>query len=465
MLSGPSPGVLLLLAIMLAAESGPASGQTWQLLPLPEGATSIKRMAVGDQSVIVATLDAGGAGHGIFRRSFDETAEWEALGAAGFSIRELSVSGSHDDEILAACDSPPYLIYRGASDSTWVARNAGISEMPVYRVLAGYPYPGRTYLSVSAGGGYNGTVVSSDFGESWTVSLLDPNWGAFRDLAAKPGTPDQCWAVSIGGFFNLIAWRTTDGGATWINVPSGWLGSLEPRDLAVYPYRDNSFVVVAGSEGGTLLHWENGTYQPGSSSGPGGGFDAFGAQIPTWDADMVYLAGRVPAGHLAVYRADLQPGGVWEQVGAGLEGSVCPSPSPWWQNEQRFQFGSARGAPRLFVLQREAGLWTIELPGVTAVSEETPAASDWCSPARPGVSSSLVRWTLAVSAEEIAAARILDVRGREVATASIRSLGRTAELSWDGRTAPGTRAPSGVYFLRVSTTQAGEATRRFLRVR
>jgi flagellar hook assembly protein FlgD len=67
------------------------------------------------------------------------------------------------------------------------------------------------------------------------------------------------------------------------------------------------------------------------------------------------------------------------------------------------------------------------------------------------------------AAERGRTVRIFDVRGRLVRAWNERDA-LDANVIWDGRTAKGADAPSGIYFTRVSTP-SGEATARTVLLR
>jgi hypothetical protein len=419
-------------------------------------------MAAGDRGLTAALIDSSGAGQGVFTRSFDGNEGWMALGAVGIDIRSVGVSGVEDGYRLACRVGQPNVIYQAGADSTWVARDDGIEEWYAMTLLAGYPYPGRSYASLLFTSG--AVATSTDFGSTWMVNPL-PGWGFFSYLAAKPTAPLECWGLELGSYGDAVPSVSTDGGVTWTALPAP-VATAGPRDIAVFPTESNSFVIVSGDIGGFLSLWEDGSYEPSGSPGPGGGFSAIGVEIPAWDPGMTYVAGWVPTGHLAVYRCRNLRQGNWEEVGFGLEIATCASPDPWgWPNNDRFQFVAARGAPVLYLSASDAGLWTILLSDVVSAPPAAAAGESMCSPALPGVSSGVVRWTVSPQAGGVVSARVLDINGRLVARLSPATIGEETTLSWDGSTSLGTRVSSGTYFLHLRTTEGKEAVRRFVRLR
>jgi hypothetical protein len=364
-------------------------GAPWQQIPLPPGSSDVRRIAAGEQTLVLALADSAGVGCGVFQTAFTEVGVWVFLGAAGLSIRTLGLSGVADQHMLAACIGEPNVIYRAAEDTTWAARNNGIEGRNVRTPVAGYPYPGRSYASLA--GSHDSVAVSTDFGGMWTIYPLPVGVESFSHMVVRPGAALDCWAVMLNYHWDATPYRTTDGGATWDFVPCPE-GLGAQRDLEVFPQGENSFVLIAGYSAGLLFYWSEGVYEGSASQGPGNGFSAIGVEIPAWDPSTVYLAGWVPEGHLAVFRCSNLMGGGWEEVGTGLEGAVCPSPDPWWQNSTRFQFCAARGAPCLYLAERDSGLWTIWLSDVTAVPAAPSTGTDLCSPAIPMVSAGEVRW-------------------------------------------------------------------------
>ncbi len=155
----------------------------------------------------------------------------------------------------------------------------------------------------------------------------------------------------------------------------------------------------------------------------------------------------------------------WDKDGLG----VCLAP-----NTQQFPVlatSSAGTAVMTWQDLRSGGLTTAAIfaqqaAGVAVAGVDAPRlALVQLSPARPNPFRGASEFRLTLAAPTFVRAEVLDVTGRHVSTLASRNFpAGVHELSWDGSSARGQRAASGVYLVRVQWP-GSEKTQRIVRLR
>jgi photosystem II stability/assembly factor-like uncharacterized protein len=248
-------------------------GQTWTRLDsgIPETqdaqVRSIPRISYAHDGALVAAVDYGDAGGGVYR-STDGGDTWQAVGDPLYSEGVLA---------LASTAGRALTLYAGAADGLWQRelaqggpaepgtwRSAGprggrvrtLALSPAYEAdgvaLAGdWRYEGA---SIESG---RGIYRSSDGGQSWSSASAGVDYGsAIHAYAFSPAyeADRTVFAASGGGLY-----RSTDGGTSWswtgrlYSGPPGWI-----YDVAAAPDFATSGHVMAISGWGGLHYSQDG---------------------------------------------------------------------------------------------------------------------------------------------------------------------------------------------------------------
>jgi len=222
----------------------------------------------------------------------------------------------------------------------WTEQTSNAGWMPRVRSTSVVMPDGSIILIGGYGGGvnfWNDTWRSTDNGATWTQMTANAEWPA-RDEPSAVAMPDGS-IILMGGFIygsgiSNETWRSTDYGATWtqMTASAGW----RPRQAhtsVVMP--DGSIVLMGGidSGSGTSLNdtWRSTDYgatwmQMTASAGWGARYDHTSVVMP--DGSIVLMGGDV---YPAVYGTDTwrstDNGATWTQMSAngGWAGRVWPT--------------------------------------------------------------------------------------------------------------------------------------------
>ncbi|HET7038237.1 MAG TPA: glycosyl hydrolase, partial [Thermomicrobiaceae bacterium] len=247
-------------------------GQTWQALGLAES-RNIGKVRVHPQNpdlVYVAAL-----GHafgpnkerGIYR-SQDGGKTWDLVLHRGEDAGgiDLSLDPNNPRIIYAALWEArryPWALVSGGPGSglfkssdggdTWqeISRNEGLPKGVLGKigVAASAAQPGRVYAIIEAEDG--AVFRSDDYGATWqrgseSRELRQRAW-YYHHIYADPQDADTVWVL------NVEAWKSTDGGKTFENVP---VPHGDNHDLWIDP--NNPLRMVEGNDGGATVSYNGG---------------------------------------------------------------------------------------------------------------------------------------------------------------------------------------------------------------
>jgi hypothetical protein len=270
--------------------------------------------------------------------------------------------------------------------------------------------PGQTGTSL-------GYLVSSDEGRTWVMQKVPE----FRPRVYKP-------KVALLGSLRVLVWlessrhplfadclvaATSKDGSTW--GPTVTLATAQPSEIILEPE------VVTGSRSFLLVFWHEGNFfQQGGMRCQYSVFDGH-----SWSDPFVFAPDS--AWDISTPRGRIDP--VSDVVHLSYS-AVYPS------GREVVWYATARWATTSVEPDRRSSL-----PHSLALGFAYP------NPFNAGLTVSLQ-----VPAETEATLEVFDLAGRRVAVAwQGRGSGDWTEVRWDGRTAEGVAAPSGLYLLRLST--------------
>lgn len=301
-------------------------------------------------------------------RSTDGGATWETFfdaGAGYYRVMTASLSPANPDVLYASV-----FLYGGPMSGNLFKITSGNSavitgDLPRLPVsLAPHPQDENTLYAVTH---MYGVYKTTDNGTTWSELGGLPQIG-FNGIVINPAMPDTLYLV--GGCDvreNFISfgvatqtemntvYRSTDGGATWINLDDGSLGAASGsiKGLAVSPL--DADVLFVGSLNGVLRSTDNGTSWTNISAGlnythtAGAAISGDGARlyIPTlgggvfagavnqddhsvtWEdasslvADIYHVLIRVNPVDANIVYASAYPGGVFKSTDGGATWQEC----------------------------------------------------------------------------------------------------------------------------------------------
>lgn len=233
-------------------------GITWNWLPSTAGFWNITKLECDAAGNLYAATNIGGAG---IRRSFDGGLTWTNITPAGLSTRisdmDLSASGTLHvycgffESSTAVCG---YRFTNSPATVTSVTWSSANTPFPFTSVSTQLAVSGTTLLAMPAvTGTFNIPVFykSVDGGLNWSATAStppSPYWSSL-DAAINPSDPDQI----IQG--SLDCYKTTDGGATWVQAADGF--STAPGFWVHHDYHtilwNNNNDVIVGCDGGVFF--------------------------------------------------------------------------------------------------------------------------------------------------------------------------------------------------------------------
>lgn len=171
-----------------------------------------------------------------------------------------------DPQVMYACTD--YVSVSANGGGTWTATNGGnpINGNNVLRVAIAPNDCETVFASVAPGDGFNSKLYrTTDGGASWIdITGNLPN-RYFHELAINPATPSEIFVV-LGGFGTAHVYKSTDNGNTWLPSGNG-LPDVPANTVIVDPayptdiYMGNDLGVYSSQDGGA-------TWQPFSSALP-----------------------------------------------------------------------------------------------------------------------------------------------------------------------------------------------------
>jgi hypothetical protein len=230
------------------------AGLSWS--PSNAGLTNLSIRALAIDPVLPSVLYAGTDGGGVFQ-SADGGATWNPsnTGLTDLSIRAIVIDPATPATLYAATAANGGVFKSTDGGATWNLSNAGLENAQVVSVAVDSSAPSVLY----AGTNYYGVDKSTDGGASWSPSNTGLPLGIdggrnITALAINPVTPTTLYtgvSYSVSGYpsTQYRVYKSTDGGATWINSSTG-LPLLRTvfNSLAVDPVTPTT--VFVGSSGG-----------------------------------------------------------------------------------------------------------------------------------------------------------------------------------------------------------------------
>ncbi|MCC7141326.1 MAG: hypothetical protein IT349_04420 [Candidatus Eisenbacteria bacterium] len=449
-----------LLGMVFSLVSGPhsmAGTNEWTPIAHPRADTAyLQQMDVTGQHLLVIACGTGGE-RWLFRRSHSGNGEWTEIPVPGDPIA-MSVAGMLDEHLVVSTIQRR-LWYSSNAGAGWVEITGGLPANGILNKVKVFA-TGRVYATIwnsdGSSGDEHGVAYSSDFGGTWGFSSWCNGcvYNAFHQLESN-GDQNCMWTAGTNGWRNAYMKRTTDGGASWVDVQVLPLYGETPIDVVIDPvYSDNSYLLgPSGFMRFDGTEFEGLEFLPFSSTG------CMSLEAPTWDPSVIYAAGRYhPSGLAAVVRADNFGYGNWEPLSEGIPGVPIPSPySDSWKCHLKQHPGERKLYLEIFGL----GLFERGLPLVPADSPVSgPSVLDdgiRMGAPTPNPTRSELQLVLEVVTPTDADLRVIDVRGR-VVYSERSSWWEPGRHQLGGRLSPILGdLPSGAYLVQVRAGSSGSA--------
>ena len=217
-------------------------------------------VAIPDGSIVLmggSTGPNGGSLNDVWRSTDDGVTWTEVTANAGWTPRELSHSVVMPDGSIVLMGG--YNFGSGNLNDVWRSTDEGATWT---QMTASAGWTGRSSFSSVAMpdgsivlmGGWGSSDVndvwrSTDNGATWTEMTTNAGWTPRQGLTSV-AMPDGSIVLmggedSVGNFDNDV-WRSTDNGATWIevNASAGWMGRYGQSSVAM---PDGSIVLMGGT--------------------------------------------------------------------------------------------------------------------------------------------------------------------------------------------------------------------------
>jgi hypothetical protein len=295
----------------------------------------------------------------------------------------------------------------------------------------------RVYRSTDNGDTY--AAVSGDLTTNPGAALV---YGTITTLDISPLAPNVYYA----GTDDARVWRSTDSGGTWVEISAGLPARWVTRVVAD---RFDSQVVYATLSGfGRDEHLAH-VYR---SSDRGTTWTSIAANLPDVPAnDLVVDSGDAYTLFLAtdvgVY-ATRNRGSSWFALGTGMPAQAV------------FDLALHVGTHTLVAGTHGRGMWRLDLAGLPTDVPGLLEPGFRLSSAGPNPSRGASVVALELGRRSAARVSVYDAAGRRVRDLHAGALGPGRHLfSWDGRSAHGSRAAAGVYFVHAEAAGASAVQR------
>ena len=175
---------------------------------------------------------------------------WQSIGPFGGDVTDVAVRPGEGNIVLAAVSQSTVTdggLYRSANAGATWSEVASLSGLPVYDLE--FAADGTAYA-----GTLDSPWISSDAGLTWTKLDLGigPN-DQTLEVTLDPNTPGRLWAGVGGALFaqSRTVLRSDDGGTTWLDVTPLVMQSMSCKGIAVDPTDSNKiFACFSGFFGG-----------------------------------------------------------------------------------------------------------------------------------------------------------------------------------------------------------------------
>ncbi len=251
-------------------------------------------------------------GRGVFK-TVDGGATWKEAnaGLASTDVTKLAIDPTNPSQLYVASYAGP--VFRSADGAaSWQPTGGGPGRNPYW--LGVDPRDSKTVYVLTLG---SGIYKSVDSGVTWKEANAGLSDALMVGMAIHPTTPNLLFAVGIGGFF-----RSEDGGMNWIKMPGLpaddiFLSlSIDPKDSKVMwaaSYYDMAYKTTDGGATWRIV-----------KSGINGMATVYDVKAHPQQADLVFAATDY-----GLYRST-NGGASWTQPGQDLYGLgtrvVCPDP-------------------------------------------------------------------------------------------------------------------------------------------
>lgn len=265
----------------------------WQALGPYGGDARDVAMSPTNADIVLAGIAPDGSSGGTLFRSTNGGSSWiEVSAVSGNSVYHIEFT-------------PTGIAYIGTDNSVWKSSDDGASwtqldldigaNDTVLAVAIDPADENTVYIGVSAALGYQDQNVlrSTDAGSTWTDITPNVSSMGCTGIAINPNDSDNIAAVFSGSFSGGAAWVTTDGGSNWTNCSSGLPGN-PLNDVA----HDGTRILVCGGmafgsqEVGLYASSDNGETWTALHDGSWTSLYINDIEVDANDVDTVYVAAR-----------------------------------------------------------------------------------------------------------------------------------------------------------------------------
>jgi photosystem II stability/assembly factor-like uncharacterized protein len=421
------------------------------------------------------TVFAGTDGAGLFK-STDAGTNWSPLNNLLTDTTPRALLVRNDATHTVVCGT-------GFGDGIWTTPDGGLtwsrSLLDTRNSVLDLAEPGSgspTYAAIYGSGVYR----SLDGGATWApTDTLSLGNKFVRCLSISPANPLEIVAGTGSG-----TWRTLNGGTSWSAWNNGFPAAASVRALVRSPLDPN--VIVAGTDSSGVYRTTNGGATWAAANG---GL----AQVDIHTLNFSPNAARLLCGtETGLYRST-NAGVSWTPYGTGLPPNasirrvICDPLSPstvfagiWEGGVYRSENGGASWTAmntslpdlKVYELAWDASSRTLyvgtRLRGMFAYTVATTGVEDPAPlpvsllqlSARPNPTTAASSLSFRLPADGPVRLSVFDASGTLVRTL-LRGPAEAGEhqVAWDGRAAEGRALPGGIYWARLETAGASQATK------